>query len=132
VTNRCPICQAKPHIRWNPTQWFVWQTWVCRGCGARLKHSARRRLYLLPGPIVGGAVMWFASLADSTPFVLLGAVLSFGAAALMPWIDRIVVVARGPFCAKCEYDLSAVEGAVCPECGTETAAVCLGAVRHPS
>jgi hypothetical protein len=69
---------------------------------------------------LGCAGVQFAAAAwQSHLTVLVSAVFAFAACFVLLFLDRIVLVSRGPFCTKCEYDLSVVEGSVCPECGTE-------------
>jgi hypothetical protein len=68
--------------------------WTLWGVGA-LAH-------LHMGVRIMGLVMAFAS--------LLATIVVAGA-------GRRVLIARGPFCHACQYDLSRIDAARCPECG---------------
>src|SRR5262249_27052169 len=90
---------------------------VCHGCGAMARNALGGR-GLASGFLIVGVALCY--LGPSVLGLVLGGLALF--LALMAFVltaKRMKLVAPGPFCRHCQYDLSALEPAArCPERGT--------------
>jgi hypothetical protein len=110
---RCPRCQE---VR-QPTHVWLWSTWVCPGCNALLKRVAAAQYLGIALTCAGLATLLFSTGLGRSAAAT-GELMAFAGVLCMLALDRAKVVAEGPFCAACGYDLSGGdEVRRCPECG---------------
>ena len=105
----CPQCGE---MATEPT---LWKGWVCPGCRARIAMP-RPRVAVGVGLVLAGiATLIFARSPSWAPLAD-SAVIAAGGVVLASARPR--VVARGPFCLGCGYDMGSIDGVErCPECG---------------
>jgi hypothetical protein len=116
---KCASCNHSAPL-WPPRgQRWAWEGFICRGCGAKLASNWKRRRILLltvvPATFLLAGTLWILGYRGGTALV----VILFNIAQLVySVLDRPRLIAPGPFCTACAYDLSAVPaGSPCPECG---------------
>ena len=133
ITRRCPECgMADPYFkRMTPDQF------PCLGCGALLKaDSFKSNVVGVIITIVLG-VPSFEMSANGFPlwFMLLAVALPGGGIylAVLPFITKLYLVAKGPCCLKCIYNLQGIDTertSSCPECGEAISPAWLDKMRQ--
>ena len=112
---RCPHCGDRD----QPTHPWLWSSWVCPRCSAKLRRTIESRLLGLSLVAAGLVLLSLGALRGQSSLLVPageGALL-VGTICIL-FLDRAELLAEGPSCAWCGYDLSGTsEFGRCPECG---------------
>ena len=117
-----------------PSPSFVSRDRVCPCCGAKIRHALRERLVGLGVSTSGYALLSLSTFHSHPLWTFGGPVLVIvGTVITLLSMNRVRIIAGGPFCAGCHYDLSGAAGP-CPECGREQSSKPQSSTKapHPS
>lgn len=116
----CPACRGAVPLPRKAGVLGAWTVRICPCCGAKVQLQPRRRSDAgLPLIAWGSVIAIAAGFAGFLPGVVAGLLVAGAAHVLLEF--RMEVIAHGPFCVNCRYDLSAFPGPLrCPECGART------------
>jgi hypothetical protein len=115
---RCPQCNAKPRFRARAWTDWVWRPQVCSNCGAKLRFDLRQFRLFMTLMLAGFAVQIVGNLTQQYALAICGSLILLAALFANLIFRRLEVIDRGPFCPRCEYDLSSLgDHVACPECG---------------
>ena len=116
MQGRCPRCRGSVPSKGT---WFAWDPRVCPTCRAKVRNSIPGRLGGAGLCLTGWLVYLVGRLAfDSWIVALLGAgLVIIGSVLQLLMFSRMTLLAPGPFCPACQYDLTGNTTGLCPECG---------------